>query len=151
MSVAAPAARGGELVPLKGRNAGSIYVDSVDPVLGIAVVFADSHGESTLLGREFVRTTIIVDLASGAILSISATHYAANGDSYKTVEEIIAAPDPFTLILRATIVGGTGRFAGAQGNYENISRSDKPATPENLPFNVTNEWRGVISSPGANR
>ena len=147
-----PAAEAGELVPFKGRDAGPAYVQSVDFDLGIAVVFADAHGHSTLLGRHFARTTIIVDLASGAILSVSTTFYAPNGDSITDVlEEIIATPDPFTIVSRSTIVGGTGRFEGAQGHYETISRYDEVPLPENLPFNATNVWSGVISSPGANQ
>jgi hypothetical protein len=150
--VAAPAAEAGELVPFKGRDAGPAYVESIDFDLGIAVVFADAHGHSTLLGRHFARTTIIVDLVSGAILSVSTTYYAANGDSITDVlEEIIATPDPFTIVSRSSIVSGTGRFEGAQGHFETISRYDEVPLPENLPFNSTNVWSGVISSPGANK
>jgi hypothetical protein len=149
--VEAPAATAGELVPFKGRDAGPLYLQSIDLSLGIAVVIHDAEGHSTLLGRHRAQTTTIVDLATGAPLSTSTTFRAANGDTLVTSEEPIGAPDAFTIILRAAITGGTGRFAGARGTYTTISRGDKPLTPDNLPLRLMSVWDGAVSSPGANK
>jgi hypothetical protein len=150
--LAPPESQAGEQVPFKGRDCGPTYVASVDFGLGVVVLFGDAQGHSTLLGRHFARTTIIVDLVSGAILSVSTTFYAPNGDSITDVlNEILATPDPLTIVSRSSIVSGTGRFEGVQGHFETTSRYDDVPILENLPVNSTNVWSGVISSPGSNR
>jgi hypothetical protein len=148
-SLAARVTSAGELVPFKGHDAGPVYLQSIDLSLGIAVVVHDAEGHSTLLGRHRAQTITIVDLPTGAPLSTSTTFRAANGDTLVTSDEAIGAPDPFTVILRGTITGGTGRFAGARGAYTTISRGDKPLVPDNLPLRLMSVWSGVVSSPGA--
>jgi hypothetical protein len=146
---AVPAAHAGELVPFKGRDAGILHLDSIDFGLGVAVLIQEAEGHATHLGKLRARTTTIVDLTTGAPLSISTTFRAANGDTLVTSEVPAGAPDPFTIILSATITGGTGRFAGAHGAYTSITRGDKPLIVANLPIRLRSVWNGAVSSPGA--
>jgi hypothetical protein len=148
-SLAAPAANAGEMVPFRGRDVGVLSLDSIDFGLGVAVLIQEAEGHATHLGKLRARTTTIVDLASGAPLFISTTFRAANGDTLVTSEVPIGVPDPFTIILSATITGGTGRFAGAHGAYTSVTRGDKPLVVSNLPIRLTSVWTGAVSSPGA--
>jgi hypothetical protein len=146
---AAPAARAGELIPFRGRDVGMLALDSVDFGLGVAVLVQDAEGHATHLGKLRARTTTIVDLVTGAPVFISTTFQAANGDTLVTSEVPAGAPDPFTIILSATITGGTGRFAGAHGAYTSTTRGDKPLVVANLPIRLTSVWNGSLRSPGA--
>jgi len=149
--LATPMANAGELVPFRGRDAGVLFLDSVDFGLGVAVLLHEAEGHATHLGKLRAATTIIVDLTTGAPVFISTTFRAANGDTLVTSEMPIGAPDPQSIILRATIIGGTGRFAGAQGAYTSVTRGNKPLVVGNLPIRLTSIWDGAVSSPGANK
>lgn len=141
----------GQFVPFNGRAAGIMAVDRVDEQQGVAVVVLQDVGHATHLGRHTGHVTTIVDLATGAVLSVKTTLKAPNGDTVCATEAAVGAPDPFTILLRGTITGGTGRFAGARGHYDSIVRGDKPLTPDNVALGVRVEsvWLGKISSPGS--
>jgi hypothetical protein len=147
--LAARTANAGELVPFRGRDVGILSLESVDFGLGVAVLVQEAEGHATHLGKLRARTTTIVDLATGAPVFISTTFHAVNGDTLVTSEVPIGAPDAFTIILSATITGGTGRFDGAHGAYRSVTRGDKPLVVANLPIRLTSVWDGAVSSPGA--
>ncbi len=149
---AAHSAPAGELIPFNGREVGVLFLEGLDLDLGIIVVGYEGHGRGTVVGNYTTRSSTVIEIATGNILSISVRYRAANGDEI-CVSQVPSGipPNPFTVLNHATITGGTGRFAGAHGHYDLVLVGDEPLIPENLPIATKAEYRGVISSPGANR
>jgi hypothetical protein len=87
-----------------------------------------------------------VNLANGTATG-SAHLVAANGDSIDTTitgsSDLTTTPG-FAIITEInTITGGTGRFAGAQGNFT-VERLENLATGF-----TSGSFHGIITSPGA--
>jgi hypothetical protein len=116
VGLAGPNAAGKE-VPFKGS------IHSVETyVTQFPALFVDSSGsgEATHLGRFTVTSEFEVNLLTLAG-SGSAHFIAANGDSLFTDVTGQATPtddpDVLSIVEEFTITGGTGRFAGATGNF----------------------------------
>jgi len=143
VGAATQSAPAGELIPFKGKETGTLFLESLDLDLGIVVVVYEGHGRGTVVGNYTTRFTNVID-ATGNFLSTKGSYRAANGDEiYVTFEPAGGS--------QATITDGTGRFEGAHGHYELLLVTEEPPLLENLPIAATAEYEGLISSPGANR
>jgi hypothetical protein len=140
------------LVPFKGALQGN----DTDGVLNFPIlpVTTTGTGTGTLLGEfSFTQQTAVNVVAGTATGSV---HFvAANGDSIDTTFTAQGGPTDAPplcpglgeVILRITeihtVVGGTGRFAGAQGSYK-VERQASPVT-----FKTCGSFQGTITPPGA--
>lgn len=83
---------------------------------GIARFSAPGSGVASHIGRFDLEQTQCTDLTSFAVTSGEATMVAADGDEiYMTYEGQAVDSDPLTLALDYVAVGGTGRYANAEG------------------------------------
>jgi hypothetical protein len=110
--LAGPAAAVQE-VPFKGsvQNVESFHVQF--PTLFVDAI---GTGEATHLRRFAVTYQVEVDLLTNTSVG-SATFIAANGDSVFSDFTGQGTADPDVVVETNTIIGGTGRFAGATGSF----------------------------------
>lgn len=136
----------GVQVPFRGHSSGVVTAVGFDPVLGIAFTHVEGDGRATHLGRFKVVADVQVDVATGAPQG-DWTLTAANGDMLflVMVGHGIDATHGFGAF---TVEGGTGRFEGATGYYEQIITFELPVGNSPDPYNDV--LRGTISSPGSN-
>ena len=140
-------------VPFKGAMEGH-DTDSPGPLPGTVVVTTNGTGIGTHLGQFSFTQVSTVDLR--AHTATGSTHWiAANGDTIDTTSTGAGGPTdapPVCLGLGEvfigiteihTIIGGTGRFAGAQGSFK-VERHASPVT-----FKTCGSFQGGITSPGA--
>jgi len=100
-------------VPFKGSVQN---VESFDLQFPTLFVDAIGTGEATHLGRFTVTYEVEVNLLTNT--SIGSAHFvAANGDSVFTEFTGEGTADPEVVLEMYTIIGGTGRFAGATGSF----------------------------------
>ena len=138
LTLSAPAIAAAKQVPFKGRSIGVATL--VDEAAGLIRV--EGQGQATHLGR-FTQTALVgPDVETGGSRG-TWTLTAANGDMLFLEMTAIGIDDTHG-IGTFTVVGGTGRFAGASGSYEQrITFGVAPGTPEASPF--TDELTGTIS------
>ena len=129
-------------VPFKGRSSGFVTTVGFDPVAGILSTRVEGEGQATHLGRFTVTGDVVVDVATG-IPHGTWTLTAANGDRlFLTMTG--HGIDPTHGFGAFTVVGGTGRFAGATGSYEQIITFAVPrGTSESIPY--TDVLEGTIA------
>ena len=137
-----------EQVPFKGRLVGSFTAMPVDPSNPLVVaVQLNATGNATHLGAftydfpHIVNRSVMPSLAVG-----SSTFTAANGD--KVFANVIGqaspvAPGVLYTLERATITGGTGRFASASGEFVMERLINQ------ISLTTMGSFEGTISSPGA--
>jgi hypothetical protein len=145
VALAGPATAGNQ-VPFKGRSSG--VVTAVGFEAGIAFTHVAGEGQATHLGRCTVSGDVAVDVATG-IPQGTWTLTAANGDMLFLAMggHGIDATHGFGAF---TVVGGTGRFQGATGYYEEIITFAVPlGSSDSIPY--TDVLNGTISSPGSNK
>jgi hypothetical protein len=116
-ALAAPAAAGQRL-PFKGNlDAQEIGVFNPGPPVVVSVI-ADGSGNGTRLGRFTYHYTVdIYPNPDGS--AIGTTYYdfkAANGDHLYSIGDGVGDPVGH-VVEQHTITGGTGRFAGATGQF----------------------------------
>jgi hypothetical protein len=92
------------------------------PPPGATTMFVDgtASGNATLLGKYTATFKATVDLGCGCSQGDSIHFIAANGDSLYGLGQGVGVPDKpgFNRVTQAyTIMGGTGRFVGATGNF----------------------------------
>lgn len=88
-----------------------------------------------------------IDLATGVIeYDGTGSWTAANGDTWNSTYVGTAFPDG-TNTEEFTVVGGTGRFAGASGHGIAVGTSDLTATPPTL----VGTWEGWIAYDASQR
>ena len=118
LALSGAAMAAGQPVPFKGRSSGVITVVGVDPVAGITYLHVEGQGQATHLGRFTVSGDVAIDVATG-IPQGTWTLTAANGDMLflEMTGHGIDAAHGFGAF---TVVGGTGRFQGASGYYEQL-------------------------------
>jgi hypothetical protein len=146
-AVAGPAAaepKGETQVPFSGSLQAHEAVVSEDP--GISFVTDGSgDGIATHLGRFTLTWEFTVILADGTG-SGPARYIAANGDEIFMTAVGQSAPTAtlgvFHIVEIQTIIGGTGRFAGAQGSFI-VDRLIDEATGL-----TSGSFHGTITSPG---
>lgn len=130
-------------VPFKGRSSGVVTAVGFDPVKGIAYTLVAGEGQATHLGHFTVTGDVAVDVATG-IPTGTWTLTAANGDML-FLKMTGSGIDPTHGFGEFTVVGGTGRFQGATGSYEQIITFAVPlGTADITPY--TDVLDGTISS-----
>ena len=128
------------------RFKGSLAAVETDVVQGGSLVVDGSGvGEATELGRFSMTYYVTVDLGTGGSVG-AATFVAANGDSFSTTILGQGTPtsDPTIAMIEEveTITGGTGRFAGATGNFT-VHRVVSLVTGVS-----TGSFNGTVLNPG---
>ena len=116
-ALAGPAAPGKQLL-FKGTSSGVVTAVGFDPVAGIAYTQVVGSGQATQLGRFTVTGDVAADVVTGIPIG-TWTLTAANGDMLFLAMggHGIDATHGFGAF---TVTGGTGRFQGATGYYEQI-------------------------------
>ena len=114
-AVVAPAQA--ESVDLDANGAGTaIGAPTTDPNIYTVTVIAAGH--SALLGKFRVRAHHFTNVSAGTFADGAITFEGAHGrlfGTYDGTELATGSPDTFTILGAVTVVGGTGRFAGATG------------------------------------
>jgi hypothetical protein len=143
----AQTANASDEVPYKAAETGVITRESFQFPFETKSVAAT--GEATQLGEYTLIGKFVVDVRSGAATG-TYIMTAANGDMlFLTMEGHAVATDLTKTILNFTIIGGTGRFEQATGNF--IAHNQLAffaGTPVN-PY--VGKMEGAISSTGANK
>jgi hypothetical protein len=130
----------GKPVPFKGRSSGVVTTVGIDA--GVAHTHVEGEGQATHLGHFTVTGDVDLDLATG-LPEGTWTLTAANGDML-FLEMDGHGIDPLHGFGAFTVVGGTGRFEGATGYYEQIiTFGVEPGTTESTPY--TDVLEGTIS------
>lgn len=140
-SLAGPVAASDQ-VPFRGSLDGTVTVTPLAPPM--ASVLITGTGDATQLGRFTVEVPHLVNQATRVGVG-SYLFTAANGDTLTADfrgQAALVAPGVLSVTETAVIIGGTGRFAGATGEF----------TAERtfvLASGVTSgSLSGTISSPG---
>src|SRR5712692_5116253 len=143
-------ATAGELVPFKGQSSWVITTVGFDPVKGIVYTHETGEGESTHLGHFTVTgdAAVYIFLPPPGIVVGTYTFTAANGDKLFAILAAHAGVDVLHGEGTVTVVGGTGRFQGATGSWQELTAfAVNPATVAVVAF--TNLfYNGTISSSG---
>ena len=139
----------GEMVPFKGDIDGS-YTVTINPGPPPTGTFVGSgEGQATHLGQFTYEFPHTVNLAASPPAGQGTYSFkAANGDSVEAEFTGFSMPvEPgFVFVVEAgNITGGTGRFAGATGEFTIMRLVDQ------VNGTTTGSFSGTISSPGANK
>jgi hypothetical protein len=98
----------------------SVETANIDFVTLIMLVDGSGTGKASHLGRFAYTYEFVVDLSTGIGVG-SAEFTTANGDSFSTTITALGVPSGTPgvnhVVEKHTIVGGTGRFAGASGSF----------------------------------
>jgi hypothetical protein len=132
----------GEQVPFKGSFEGDVTVRPLGPPL--VMVDVEAAGEATHLGKFALNIPHVVNRAT-MIASGCYEFTAANGDMVHAKfsgAAILIAPGILYIEESATVMGGTGRFAGASGSFNVERLYDLGAGT------TSGSIEGTISSPG---
>jgi hypothetical protein len=140
-------AAGGQ-VPFKGHSSGLSMDVSFDPVAGIAHGHIEGEGQATHLGRFTVTGDVAVEVATGMARG-TWTLTAANGDQIFLDMVGENGSDDHHGLGEFTITGGTGRFEGASGSYEQIITFAVPLGSAPV-IDYTDVFEGTISAVGSN-
>jgi hypothetical protein len=138
----AGAGAAGQQVPFNGRLEGDVTRTPAPPV-----VLADvsATGTATLLGRFALDIPHVVDPATRTAAGFY-EFTAANGDTVYAKFTGEASPTPVLGVLyieeTATILGGTGRFAGVSGSFVCERLYDM------VTGTTIGSFEGTISAPG---
>jgi hypothetical protein len=134
----------GKQVPFKGTLDGS-YVVTVTPPIG--TFEGGGTGRATHLGKFTYEFPHQVNFGSVPPLGIGTYHFtAANGDALEadfTGYSTPVEPGVVFVVEEAVIIGGTGRFANASGEFTVMRLVDQ------VNRTTTGSFEGTISSPGA--
>ncbi len=140
-------ATAGVQVPFRGHSSGVVTATGFDPGAGIAFTHVEGEGKATHLGRFTVVADVQVDVATG-IPQGDWTLTAANGDMLFLAMGGHGI-DPTHGFGAFMDKGGTGRFEGGTGYYEQIITFAVPlGSSSTIPY--TDVLKGTISSPGSN-
>jgi hypothetical protein len=140
-------AMAGVQVPFRGHSSGVVTATGFDPVLGIAFTHVEGVGQATHLGRFTVVADVQADVATG-IPQGDWTLTAANGDMLFLAMGGHGI-DPTHGFGAFMVKGGTGRFEGETGYYEQIITFAVPlGSSSTIPY--TDVLKGTISSTGSN-
>ena len=133
----------GERVPFKGESSGALTTVGFDPTTNTAFTHVEGEGTATHLGHFTVAGDVALDVVTGIPLG-TWTLTAANGDMLflKMGGHGIDATHGFGAF---TVVGGSGRFVGATGYYEEIITFAFPPGSGINPTPYTDVLDGTIS------
>ena len=131
-------------VPFKGRLEGT-YAGSGEPPL--VSVHVEAEGNATHLGRFTLDSRHVVNFVDFTGAG-TAEFTAANGDKLTTNVTGVATPQDtpgvFFIVETLTVTGGTGRFAGATGQFV-VERLSFPSGPAN--GTTSGSFEGTLSLP----
>ena len=149
LTLSGTATAGKPLVPFKGQSTGVITTLGFDPELGVVSLRSEGQGDATHLGRFTVtgEVSAYVFTPTGVVIGNS-IYVTANGDKLFVHLVGSGGPDPLHGIGTFTITGGTGRFRGASGSYQQIITFAAP--PAETPVVAYSDvlYNGTISYPG---
>ena len=141
LGLAGPAAAG-EQVPFKGSLDGDVTVTPLTPPF--VMVGVEATGHATHLGRFTLDIPHVVNRATRTAVG-TYEFTAANGDKVYAEFTGLATPTAIPGVLyieeTATIIGGTGRFAGATGSFTSERLYDT------IEGTTTGSFEGTISWP----
>ena len=141
------ATAGKPMVPFKGQSSGVVRTVGFDPELGVVSVHGEGQGEATHLGRFTVTADVsIYVLTPNFVVIGNWTYVTANGDKLFAHGIGSAGADPLHGVGSFTITGGTGRFKGASGSFQQIITFAFPGADVNPYSDVL--YNGSISYPG---
>jgi hypothetical protein len=138
-----------EQVPFKGQSSGVATTVGFDPVAGIVYVHGEATGTATHLGYFTFTGNVEIHLSAGNPFGIvlgTATITAANGDKLFLTSGGVGI-DTTHGLGTFTVVGGTGRFQGATGTYQQIITFAATGIVEGS-IAYTEVLEGTISSGG---
>jgi hypothetical protein len=141
LCLAGPASAGDQ-VPFRGSLSGMATVTPLTPPN--ASVLIEGSGVAAQLGRFTLEVPHLVNQATRVAVG-TYVFTAANGDTLTasfTGLATLVGPGVLSVSETATISGGTGRFAGASGNFS-TERTFNVATGQ-----TTGTFQGWISTPG---
>ena len=142
------ATAGKPMVPFKGQSSGVVTTVGFDPELGVVSVHGEGQGEATHLGRFTVTADVsIYVLTPNFVVIGNWTYVTANGDKLFAHGIGSAGADPLHGVGSFTITGGTGRFKGASGSFQQIITFAFPGADVNPYSEVL--YNGTISYPAA--
>ena len=142
------ATAGKPMVPFKGQSSGVVRTVGFDPELGVVSVHGEGQGEATHLGRFTVTADVsIYVLTPNFVVIGNWTYVTANGDKLFAHGIGSAGADPLHGVGSFTITGGTGRFKGASGSFQQIITFAFPGADVNPYSEVL--YNGTISYPAA--
>jgi hypothetical protein len=147
LTLSGTATAGKPLVPFKGQSSGIVTTVGFDPELGVVSIHGEGQGEATHLGHFTVTADVAVYVfAPTGVVIGNFTYVTANGD--KLFAHLVGSggADPLHGIGTFTITGGTGRFRGASGSYQQIITFAAPPAPVVAYSEVL--FNGTISYPG---
>lgn len=134
----------GKQVPFKGLSSGFVKIESIDLGAMVAHTSVEAQGQATHLGRFTATAVADIDLTNGDAHG-SWTLTAANGDLLFLDFEASAGSDATHGVAAFTITGGTGRFEGASGFYEQrITFDVPPGSVERAAFTDVLEGKIVL-------
>jgi hypothetical protein len=111
-------------VPFRGHSSGTGTAVGFDPVAGIVYSHGESVGEATHVGRFTAISDAIIDVTNGFAMG-TWTITAANGDQL-FLDMTGYGIDDLHGAGQFTITGGTGRFEGASGYFDEIATFSVP-------------------------
>jgi hypothetical protein len=136
-----------EFVPFKGKWQGSTLSAEPTEDPKVVLVVSGGSGQATRLGRFTMVSPHFTVLSTFEVFG-EQIFTAANGDTLTAEISGQFQPTPdgaLEATLEGTIIGGTGRFAGASGSYD----FHIIARPAAFGFDSTATFTGTISSVGA--
>jgi hypothetical protein len=144
LALAGPAAAEGQQkqVPFRGRLEGVATVAPLAPPF--VAITIEGGGNATHLGNFEVSIPHVTNRSNGTAVG-SYEFTAANGDTltadFTSQVTPTNVPGVVSVAVTATITGGTGRFAGATGNFVGDRVVDM------VHGTVTESFTGTISTP----
>jgi hypothetical protein len=135
-----------EQVPFNGSFEGDVTVAPLAP--GVLSALVEATGNATQLGQFTLDIPHVVNRVNGTAVGIY-EFTAANGDTVIAEFHGTATPTAVPGVLyieeTATIIGGTGRFAGATGSFLSERLYDRIAGT------TIGSFEGTISAPGSRK
>jgi hypothetical protein len=135
--------------PFKGTSSGVVTTVGFDPEQLVVYTHLEGQGEATQLGHFTVIADVRVYVATPTGIAIGTwTYIASNGDKLFATMVGHGGVDALHGEGAFTIVGGTGRFQGATGTFQEINTfASNPATTPVVGYSDV-LYNGSISSPG---
>jgi hypothetical protein len=147
-----PASAGKHETPFTGTSSGFVSTVGFDPEQNIVYTRLEGQGEATHLKHFTVTADVRIYVATPTGIAIGTwTYTAENGDKLFAILAGHAGVDSFHGEGTLTIVGGTGRFQGASGSWQELNTFS--VDPKTAPVVAYSDvlYNGTIALPGSGR